>query len=145
MATNMTLLIPEILSLVSSQKEEATRLELLRKHRSPSLLLLFQYIFHPDAKFSVTEIPDYRKDPGRVGMSLSSLFHETRRLYLFLEKSNHITEIKKSRLLIQLLESLHPSEAQLVEKILLKKFNVKGITYELVNKAFPGLLPAKAA
>ena len=46
---------------------------------------------------------------------------------------------KRERLFIELLESIHPKDADLVVSMIAKK-SIKGINRKLIDEAFPGLL-----
>jgi len=48
---------------------------------------------------------------------------------------------KRKQLLLQLIESLEPREAEVVIGILSKDLGVKGLNYKFVKEAFPQLLP----
>jgi|TARA_B100001094_G_scaffold37646_1_gene31970 hypothetical protein len=47
---------------------------------------------------------------------------------------------KREKIFLGILESIHPSDADLVCKMINKEKPVKGITAKLVEEAFPGLL-----
>jgi hypothetical protein len=53
-----------------------------------------------------------------------------------------VTEKRKNELLVQLLESLHPSEATIVENMISRE--IPEIDREVVDLAFPTLISAKA-
>jgi hypothetical protein len=52
-----------------------------------------------------------------------------------------LTEKRRNELLIQILESIEPREAEVVLGIFQKDLHVKGLTYKFVKEAFPNLLP----
>jgi len=52
-----------------------------------------------------------------------------------------ISKEKRKQLLLQLIESLEPREAEVVIGILSKDLGVKGLNYKFVKEAFPQLLP----
>ena len=52
-----------------------------------------------------------------------------------------LTPRKSEELLIQLLESIEPREAEVVMGIFRKDQGVKGLDYKFVKEAFPNLLP----
>ena len=69
---------------------------------------------------------------------------EIRKLYL-VQKNNpdaeKLTPEKRNQLLLQLLESIEPREAEVVVGILRKDLGVRGLDYKFVKEAFPNLLP----
>ena len=54
-----------------------------------------------------------------------------------------LTTLRREQLFIQLLEGLHPSEAEILLSIIKKRLEYKGLTSKLVNQAFPNLIPAE--
>ena len=69
---------------------------------------------------------------------------ELRKLYLFRRGDNTAERLdprKQNELLIQLLESLEPREAEVIIGIFKKDQGVKGLTYDFVKEAFPKMLP----
>jgi predicted Zn-dependent protease len=52
-----------------------------------------------------------------------------------------LSDEKRKQLLLQLIESLEPREAEVVIGILSKDLGVKGLNYKFVKEAFPQLLP----
>jgi hypothetical protein len=79
-----------------------------------ALTLVFQYAFLPTKKFCLPEgAPPYKQDAAPIGMSSSNLMMELRRLYVFTPE-RELGKVRREQLFIQLLETLHPSEAALL-------------------------------
>ena len=79
-----------------------------------ALTLVFQYAFLPNKKFCLPEgTPPYKQDVAPIGMSSSNLMMELRRLYVFTPERD-LAKVRREQLFIQLLETLHPSEAALL-------------------------------
>ena len=77
-------------------------------------------------------------------MSECQLNTELRKLYMFQcgnPTAENLSPRKQKELLIQLLESLEPREAEVVMGIFKKDQGVDGLTYEFVKEAFPEMLP----
>ena len=55
--------------------------------------------------------------------------------------AQNLTERKRTELLIQLLETLEPREAEVFMGIFKKDQGVKGLTYNFVKECFPDMLP----
>ena len=68
------------------------------------------------------------------------LYQEVRKLYIFTknQRSANIHNIKRERIFIEMLESIHPEDAKLILGVKDKKLPYKGITSKLVEEAFPG-------
>ena len=133
-------LIPEILDEVVAAKTREEVKKILLSNQSPAFMEMLKYVYYPKIQFAITELPAYKPDPGERGLSYNSLFSEMRRMYIFTEKY-HIVDSRRKQQLILLCESVHPSEAELVGKILKRDLGIPVLTYEFVSEVFPGLLP----
>ena len=64
------------------------------------------------------------------------------RCYLFVEGGNDgLTTLRREQLFVQLLEELHPKEAEVLIQVKDKKLKYRGLTYKLVKETFPDLIP----
>ena len=67
------------------------------------------------------------------------------RSYLFMQNNpkrpEALTEKRMNELLVQILESLEPQEAEIYTAMLMKDIKVPYLTPKLINEAFKGLLP----
>lgn len=91
----------------------------------------------------VWELPDGDppyNEPEDMIDNTGGLYQEARKLYIFTKNSRsaNIHSIKRERLFIEMLESIHPNEAELLLSIKNKKVPYKGITKKLIDEAFPG-------
>lgn len=125
--------------------DRASKIAVLQKNNRPALLDLLQGAFHPDIQFVIKSKPSYRRSDAPPGMGYSTIDVELRRVYLFIEGSQkapkELTDIRRQHILIQILEALEALEADVFMNMLLKDLKVKGLTYKIVQEAFPGLLP----
>jgi hypothetical protein len=100
---------------------------------------------HPDVKFAIKKAPDYRKEEVPAGMSYNHMTDALSKIYLFMENNPRtppaLTDKRRMELLLQLLESLEPPEAEVYIAMLLKDLKVPYLTPKIVNEAFKGLLP----
>jgi hypothetical protein len=129
-------ILPEILDEIYLCITEDEVKTVLRKNQSPALCLMLQYVFRPESSFTIKELPPYKPDSGPIGISPSSLFVELKRFYV-LQDAKDMPEKKKKEILIQMLESVHPTEAVLIGKILKKDLGIPLLTKELVKQVFP--------
>lgn len=137
----MQLLISEILSKAASQNTDRDRANILRAHGSPALQEILRYTYDPGTKWYCEKAPAYTPDEAPEGLAYTSLMIEYRRLYVF-HKDNPVNEKRKNELLIQMLESLHPTEAKTVEQMI--EGEIPGISRDVVDIAFPNLISTKA-
>jgi hypothetical protein len=117
----------------------------IEKNLSKTLVDVLQFTFHPECKWKIKEMPENYKTPDtKPGISRCQLSTEIRKLYLFQEghpEAEKLSPRKQNELLIQLLESIEPREAEVIIGIFKKDQGVKGLTYNFVKEAFPNLLP----
>lgn len=137
----MQLLISEILTKAASQTSDKDKANILRAHGSPALQEVLRYTYDPVVKWYCEKAPPYTADPAPEGLAFTSLMIEYRRLYVF-QKENPVTEKRKNELLIQMLESIHPTEAKTVEHMI--EGEIPGISRDVVDIAFPNLISTKA-
>lgn len=141
---NMYEVFDEFVAASSREK----KIEVLRKNSGYALDAVLRGTFHPYIKYVFDEIPPYRKSDAPEGLGYTSLHQELSRVYLF-EANNsrvspNLTLDRKKYLLVQMLEALEAREAEVLAGMLMKKLPVKGLTYKLVQEAFPGMLPDDA-
>lgn len=78
-----------------------------------ALKTLFEYAFLSEKKMDLPEgDPPFKPDQGPLGMSPANFFQEVRKFYIFNRKD--LPKLRREQLFVQLLESLHPSEAKIV-------------------------------
>jgi hypothetical protein len=132
-----------LLEDVSKCKSADQKINKLREYDSGVLRQLLKYAYDPEIKFLLpTGDPPYKPCPflDQEGM----LYTEIRRLYLFVEGGNpNLSKLRREMLYIQLLESVDPNDAKLLNYVKDKKLPFRGITAKIVNQAFPNLLNMK--
>lgn len=137
--------IYEVFDELEEVKSKKERVEVLKKNYSKVLEDVLVLTYHPDAQWLITEMPDNYKFPDTLpGVSYSNIGVEMRRLYLF--KKGHpnaesLTPKRRQEILIQMLESLEPREAEVIIGIFQKDLGVKGLNYAFIKELFPNRLP----
>ena len=136
----MKLSISEILKKASKGVTDQDRANVLRAHDTVSLRQVLWTALDPRVKWLLPEgDPPYR--PCDLVDQHHRLFTEARKLYLFLENGNpNLKQLRREALFIELLESLDPEDAKLILAAKDKMIPYPGITIEVVNLAFPGLI-----
>jgi hypothetical protein len=136
----MTMSIPEILTKimrVASSKEDVVRM--LRENQSHALKQILHYAFIDRGKWYRKDLPTYTPDPSPEGLTMTSLFQESKRLYIFKDIYKLQNE-RKDVLLIQILESVHPSEAKVIKELFEGTFaRAYSLDKKIVLEAFPDL------
>ena len=139
----MALSIPIIFEDIAKAKSITERKKILLEHGSTPLKELLKYAVHPDIKFLLPEgAPPYKTVGSPDEYNPTYLYPNIRKLYLFVEGGNEgLTTLRREQLFIQLLEELHPKEAEVVIQVKDKKLKYRGLTYKLVKETFPDLIP----
>ena len=135
-------LIPEILENASKFENRDQRISYLREYISHPLREVLKLVFDDRYVFSFDDMPPFKKSDVPTGLGMNTLFNEAKRLYIFTDPEvNKMGPMRTEQNLIGLLESVDPMEADLIIKILTNKFDYNGIDKQLVQDAFPGLIP----
>jgi len=130
----------QIIELASTQKTTEEKIQVLHKHNSAALQAILKYAFDPNIVWDLPAgAPPYKPCPYPA--QEMRLVSEVRRLYLFIKGGNpNLTKLKREALYIELLESVHPEDAVLLNAMKEKKVPYKGINVKLIKEAFPGLI-----
>jgi hypothetical protein len=137
--------IYEIFDEFEAAKNKKERMAVIQKNLSKTLVDVLELTFHPEIEWKIKEMPDNLSlKPIPAGMSYCQLSTELRKLYMFRQghpTAETLNTRKQNELLIQLLESLEPREAEVIMGIFRKNQGVIGLDYKFVKEAFPHLLP----
>ena len=135
-------LLSEVLSLVSKQRTKAKKIEILKQNESLHLksVLIWNFDESVQSMLPDGEVP-FSKNEAPAGTEHTYLAHEWKMLYNFVKGGNDILRpIKREQLFLQLLEGLHPDEAEIIclvkDKNLKKKYK---LTRAVVEEAFPDI------
>ena len=135
--------IPLIFEDVAAANSIKARKKVLLENESDPLKELLKYAFHPDIKFALPPgKPPYKTIGSPDEYNPTYLYPNIRKFYLYIEGGHDgLTQLRREQLFVQMLESLHPKEAEVVIQIKDKKLNYRGLTYALVKTTFPEILP----
>ena len=135
-----TPLYSEILDKLSKIKSKKDKVNHLKFYNDPSLRMVIKSSFDPKVKWLLPEgeVP-YIPNEAPEGTEHSNLSYEARKLYHYIEGGNpKLTRNKRESMFVQLLEALHPDEAEVLvaakDKILHRKY--KGLSENVVKEAF---------
>lgn len=135
----MKLLISEVLQKAHNAKTKAEKINILQEHDSQALRSIFIINFDESVECLLPEgEPPFKKNEAPEGTEHTKLEHESRLLFHFFKGGSNIPSLKRETMFIQMLEGLHPSEADVLikakDKTLHKKYK---ITFACVQEAFP--------
>ena len=135
-------LVSEVIQRVSNAKTRDEKIEILRHYDSTALRSVLIWNFDPrvESVFPEGEVP-YTPNDAPAGTEHTRLIHEWRKFNHFVKGVSDISQTKREVMYIQLLESLHQSEAEILclikDKQLHKRFK---ITKVVVQEAFPDIV-----
>ena len=132
----------EILELVSQQKTDAKKVALLKEYECDALKSLFILNFDESIISLLPEgkVP-YKPNESPLGTDHSSLRREQRSLYNFVKGGNdQWSTIRRETIFIQMLECLHPSEADIIIAVKDKDLeDLYDVPFEVVEEAYPDI------
>lgn len=132
----------EILNEFEKQTTKKGRLEVLKTYGHVSALKdVLRGTFDDALQFTLPEgKPPYT--PNRPESTPSTLLREHRKFGYFVKggSGDRMTRFKVENMFINLLESIHPQDAEIILSMVAKKSPVKYLTKKLVQEAFPNLI-----
>jgi hypothetical protein len=136
----------EVLDEFELADNKKDRMSVIERNLSKTLVEVFELAYHPNYEWLITEMPNNYKIPTDVlpGITSAQLSNQIRKMYMFRkgdQMAEKLTPQKRNELLLQILESLEPREAEVIIGIFQKDLGVKGLNYKFIKEAFPNLLP----
>lgn len=132
----------EILDLVSKARTRQKKVELLRQYRNDALVSLLIWNFDESVISMLPEgtVP-YKPNEAPKGTEHTSLRSEQRSFYNFVKGGNDtLSKTRRETIFIQMLEGLHPEEADLLvlvkDKRLIDKYS---ISRSVIEEAYPDI------
>lgn len=135
--------VSEVLDLVTKQRTREKQIEVLKEYESDSLKAILIWNFDESAISVLPEGPvPFKPNDAPAGTTHSSLRREYKYLYNFLKGGNDtLSPLRRETMFIQILENLHPEEAEILCLVKDKKLQSKyKITKELVSEAYPDIV-----
>ena len=134
--------IHEILEVVSKARSKDKKAEILKENRNDALTALLIWNFDETVLSVIPEgnVP-YEPNDVPVGTDHTTLRREWKQLYNFVKGGNDsLSHVRRESMFIQILEGLHPSEAEILclvkDKGLATKYK---LTRDVVEKAYPDI------
>jgi len=138
--TNMKL-VYEILEAVAKTTKKEEKIKILRNNESWALKDVLRATYDDSIVFLLPPgDPPYT--PNKEGSIPSNLLKQNKQFKFFVQggPSPNMMPVRRERIFIDVLESIHPKDAEVLIKMINKKSLGKGITKKLVQEAFPGLI-----
>lgn len=136
-------LVSELLTAVHGKKNKADKVKLLKDYTRDDVKALIIWNYDKGVRSALPEgdVPYRKNDAPANSGGHTRLVHEWRTLYNFVKGGNDkLSQMKREQMFVQLLESLHADEAEIVllvkEKELQSKYR---ITRQVVEEAYPDI------
>ena len=134
-------LISEVLKAVHGRKTVDGKVKLLQQYKGDHIkaLLIWNYDKGIESAIPEGEVPYKKNEAPANTAGHTRLAHEWRTLYNFVRGGNDkLSQMKRESLFVQLLESLHADEAELVCLVKDKELQSKyRISRSVVEQAYP--------
>ena len=136
--------VHEILDRVNAQRSVSKRIEVLEEYRNDALTAILIWNFDDSIESVVPSgVVPYEKNSAPLGTDHTTLRREWKNLYNFVKGGNSgLSNIRRETMFIQMLEGLHPSEAEILclvkDKQLTQKYSK--INQGIVAQAFPDIV-----
>ena len=134
--------VHEVLDLVDSQRTKAKKIQILQEYSDDALKAILIWNFDPTAISIIPSGPvPYKENEVPVGTDHTSLRREWKNLYHFLKGGNDsLNNIRRETMFINILEGLHPLEAEIIVLVKDKNLETKyKITKDIVAEAYPDI------
>ena len=140
----------EIFTEGEQEKSYKAKAEKLQEHETDGLKTILRGAFDTRIEWKIpTGKPPYQESTAPDwDLADLQLVREARTLGRFAtfegrdtNQSQGLNKLRIEQLYIQLLEGLHPTEANIVIEMVKKKLPYKGLTAKIANRAFPNLIP----
>ena len=132
----------EILDKVAQAKTKEERIDILRKNEITAVKDVLRGSFDDTIKWNLPEgDPPYT--PNKPESTPSTLLRQHRYFKYFvkgLRESESLSKIRREKMFIEMLEAVHPRDAEILLCMISKKQAVKGLTKKLVQEAYPNLI-----
>lgn len=132
--------IAEFLEKVGKLKRTQEKVDALKYNDSMVLRIILQAAYDPDVKWALPPgVPPYK--PNEIVDQEHVLIKDCEKLkYFIIGFYDTLPSLKRETMFVEFLERLAPKDAELICTIKDKK-PIKGITYQHVVEALPGLIP----
>jgi len=136
----MVMLVHEILIEVSKKRKKQDKIQLLKNNESWALKDIIRGSMDKTLVWNLPE-GDVPYTPSDAHNAPTNLLREHKKFRYFVKGGDGDKMIapKRENIFIGLIEGIHPSDAKLVIDMISKRVP-KGLTREIVQEAFPGLL-----
>lgn len=141
MVEKVSLLPFEIMDKISKASTKKEKVELLKKYDSLALKNILKGTFD-DAIVWILPDGNPPYTPASESSPPSTFYKQYDTLKYFVKggPGERLISLKREKMFIQLIESVHPKDAELILLMIEKKSPAKGLTKAVVKEVFPNLI-----
>jgi hypothetical protein len=138
-------MLHEIFDLVAKTDKRKDKIAVLHKHNSQVLRDVLRGAFDTTITWNLpTGTPPHKVDDAPIGYNMSNVMRAGKQLKYFAKggPGDKLTQFKRERMFIGMIESIHPKDAEIIVLMKDKKLGGKynGLTKKLTREAFPNLI-----
>ena len=142
MANVFKLYVFEILDKVSKAEKRADKIAILQEHNQNwALKDILKGSFDDRVQWNLPGgEPPY--EPADAQSHPNNLTRVNKQFRFFVKggPGDKLPAFKREKIFLDIIETIHPRDAELVINMINKKLNVKSVTKKLVQEAYPGLV-----
>lgn len=132
----------EVFDKLEQVKTEEERVNILKTNDMTALLDVLRGTFDNSIQWNLPEgAPPYT--PALPESVPSTLLKQHQKFKYFVQgfkESESLNKIRRERMFIDILESIHPKDAEILIAMINKKSPSESLTKKVVQEAFPGLI-----
>lgn len=133
--------IHEYIKQAAKAETRDEKAAILSQEKSGCLATILRIALDPSVEIDLPSgRPPFKKNEL---VDQEGVFYREIRKAKYLTKNTNLPQIKKQIIFIEMLENLDPNDAEVLLTAIEKKSLGKGITVNVANKAFPGLINEK--
>ena len=142
MAYSNPLQVYEILEKAAKKRAKKDKIAALQEHNIMPVRDVLQGSFDDRIQWNLPTgpVPYTPNQEGRVPATLLKEHLKFKYFVKGLVESNRLPAVKREKMFIDICESVHPRDAEVIVTMINKKPPMKGITKTLVKEAFPDLI-----
>ena len=140
---NTTVGLGEIVNEAIKIQKKVDKVAYLKQNNSRELRDIFKLMYDKSLEFNIPNTaPPYT--PTEHTDTYGALYREARKLKYFVKGygGDDLPVSKRENMFIEMLESVHPTDAELLIKMIAQK-PLKGLPPSVINGLCPGLVPEK--
>ena len=132
----------EILDKVSTAKTRAEKINLLQNHQNNWAMKDLLRGTFDEAVVWILPTGKVPYEPAEEKSHPSDWSQHNKKLAYFVKggPGEKMNTIKREKMFLDILETVHPRDAELLAGMINKKLPITGVTKKLVQEAFPGLI-----